>query len=230
MRNLVEVAKLRTIPLFNGLSEEAFSELTSILQCKDFSSETAIITSNQPGEVVYIILEGSVRVVTEGRDRDVILAVLGPGEVIGEMSVLDGSGRSATVITQEKSTLLWLGRSVFWEKLWKIDPVPLNMARILSQRLRLCAAQIQALASFDVNGRIARQLLAFANEHGEPTKSGGIIIPMRITQAELADMVGASRVSVNQTLVSWKECKYITVDVNSHITILNKAALTQYAR
>lgn len=227
MRKLVELARLRQIPLFEGLREEAFTELLRLLQCKDVPAETAIITADQPGEVVYIILEGSVRVVMEGSDRDVILTIHGPGEVFGEMSILDGLGRSATVITQEKSSLLWLGRTTFWEQLWKMEPVPFNMARVLTQRLRQCSTQLQSLAAFDVNGRVARQLLVFAKAHGQPDKNGGILIPMRLTQAELADMVGASRVRVNQTLMNWKQCKYISVDADHRITVLNKNALKQ---
>jgi CRP-like cAMP-binding protein len=164
----------------------------------------------------------------DGRDRDVILTVRGPGEVIGEMSILDGLERSATVITQEKSALLWLGRAIFWEQLWKMEPVPFNMALILSQRLRLCSTQFQSLATLDVNGRVAKQLLMLANEHGEPIKNGSVLIPMRLTQADLADMVGASRVRVNQTLVYWKESKYIKVDAGHRITVVNKNALTRY--
>jgi CRP-like cAMP-binding protein len=227
MRKLVEIEKLRQIPLFAGLSEKAFSEMVSLLHCKDFPSEAIVITAEQPGEVIYIILQGSVRVVVEGSDRDVILAIHGPGEVIGEMSVLDGLNRSASVITQENSTLLWLGQTTFWEQLWKMEPVPLNMARILAQRVRLCTEQIQALAALDVNGRVARQLLAFAREHGQAVKNG-TLIPMRITQTELADMVGASRVRVNQILVYWKQHRYIAVDANHHITVLNKNALMRY--
>jgi len=227
MRKLVEIEKLRQIPLFAGLPEKTFSEMVSMLQCKEFPPETNVITAEQPGEIIYIILQGSVRVAVEGSDRDVILAIHGPGEVIGEMSILDGLSRSASVITQEKSTLLWIGQTAFWEQLWKMEPVPLNMARILAQRIRLCTEQIQALAALDVNGRVARQLLAFAKEHGQTVKNG-TLIPVRITQTALADMVGASRVRVNQILVYWRQCKYIAVDANHHITILNKNALARY--
>jgi len=228
MRKFVEVAALRKIPLFEGLSEEALSELIGLLHYKDVPPETTIITAGHPGEVVYIILEGSVRIVMDDNERNIILAVYGPGEVVGEMSVLDGMGRSASVITQEKSTLLWLGSTTFWEQLWKMEPVPFNMIRILNQRLRLCSTQLQAIAALDVNGRMAKQLLSFAKEHGRPVENGGVLIPLRLTQTTLADMIGASRVRVNQVLVYWKQQKHIELDAEHHITILNEKALMQY--
>jgi CRP/FNR family cyclic AMP-dependent transcriptional regulator len=221
----LEVATLASLPIFEGVPEDDLAALRPLLHRKVFAPDTTIINAEQPGEVAYLVLEGGLKIVGEDGGKDVILAVRGAGEIVGEMSLLDGMGRSATVITLEESTLLWVDRADFWDRLWKLPAVPINMARILSKRLRLCTAQVQALAALDVNGRIARQLLAFGREYGQASPNGSTLIPIRLTQTELADMVGASRVSVNQVLVYWKRRKYISVDERHRITILNQAAL-----
>ena len=97
----------------------------------------------------------------------------------------------------------------------------------IDSRLRLANAQIQSLAALDVYGRVARQILAFAQEYGEPTPDGAIRIPIRLTQNDMAGMVGASRVSVNKVLVHYKERKYISIDAASRITVHDQEALAQ---
>lgn len=226
MQRPLTIETLSNLPLFADVATTDLAQILPAVHRKVFPAETIIITAEQPGEVAYLVLEGSLKIIGEDGGKDVILAIRGAGEIIGEMSLLDGLGRSASVTTLEECTLLWVDRHDFWQKLWKVPQVPVNMTRILSKRLRLCTAQIQAMAALDANGRLARQLLAFAREYGEKTASGQHI-PIRLTQTELADMVGISRVRANQILVYWKKRKYIAVDDQHHITLLNQAALEQ---
>jgi len=160
----------------------------------------------------------------------VILAILGPGDTVGEMSLVDSAGRSANVVTLEKSELLWMDRATFQECLQTMPAVTYNLVHILSDRLRLANEQIQALATLDVYGRVARQVLAFARQYGRPTDDGGTLIPIRLTQSDIADLVGASRERINQVVVSYKRQKYIAVDRRYRITVYNKEALAQRAR
>jgi CRP/FNR family cyclic AMP-dependent transcriptional regulator len=158
---------------------------------------------------------------------DVILAIRGPGEVLGEMSILDSLGRSANAETMEDCDLCWLDRVTFKNYLQSTPIMAYNLACILARRLRIASVQIQALSSMDVYGRVSRQLLAFANEFGEPAANGDVRIPLRLTQPDLASLVGASRVRVNQVLVFYKRHKYLTVDHEHRITIHNAAALAK---
>jgi CRP/FNR family cyclic AMP-dependent transcriptional regulator len=102
-----------------------------------------------------------------------------------------------------------------------------NLAGILSRRLRLSNSHVVALATLDIEGRLADQLLALADEYGEATANGGCRVPFRLTQGDLAALVGASRVRVNQILVSWKHKGYLTVDGRHVVTILNRSALAE---
>lgn len=226
MPAIPDAQALGTLPLFQNLPSEQLQQMNVALRRKLFPAGTDIVTAEQPGEVVYIILDGTVKIYAEQADGScVILALLGAGEIFGEMSILENIGRSATVVTLEDSTILWLDRLTFEAGLQRLPDMNHNLVRILSRRLRLANAQIQALATLDVFGRVARQILAFASEYGQQ-HSHGVLIPLRLTQSDLAGMVGASRVRVNQVLVFYKQQGYITVDQDARITLLNKEALT----
>jgi len=102
-----------------------------------------------------------------------------------------------------------------------------NLAGIHSWRLRLSNSHVVALATLDIEGRLAYQLLALSDEYGEATPDGGCRIPFRLTQGDLAALVGASRVRVNQILVSWKQKGFLTVDGRHVVTLLNRDALAE---
>jgi alkanesulfonate monooxygenase SsuD/methylene tetrahydromethanopterin reductase-like flavin-dependent oxidoreductase (luciferase family) len=109
------------------------------------------------------------------------------------MSMLDSAGRSANVVTLEETRVVWMDREAFQEALQTMPAISMNLVRILAARVRLANELIQALASLDVYGRVARQLLAFAERYGEPLPSGEVTIPIKLTQGDIADLVGASR-------------------------------------
>jgi CRP/FNR family transcriptional regulator, cyclic AMP receptor protein len=160
---------------------------------------------------------------------EVILAVLGPGEVVGEMSMADSLGRSADVVTLQKSVLLWLDRITFGSSLGESPVLARNLAGMLSRRLRLTNAHLLSMATLDVPGRVASQLLALAREYGEETEEG-VRIPVRLTQADLAALVGASRVRVNQALGYFRKHGLVSMDREGHITVRDEVALARRAR
>jgi CRP/FNR family cyclic AMP-dependent transcriptional regulator len=128
-------------------------------------------------------------------------------------------------VTLEESLLLWMNREHFKQAIETIPRFALNLLGILTRRLRLSTEHIQTLAALDVNGRIARQLLAFADHYGRKSPSGEVTIPICLTQSEIAELVGASRKRVNQIIVAFKRYGWISIDNEYHITILNNAAL-----
>jgi CRP/FNR family cyclic AMP-dependent transcriptional regulator len=150
--------------------------------------------------------------------RDVIVAILGPGEIVGEMSMVDREVQSGSVMTLEDSVLFWIDREAFQSCLGTMPRLAQNLNDVLSRRLRVVNERIRALATLDVYGRIAHHLLVLANEYGELVE-GGTRIPIRLTQGDLASLVGASRVRVNQALVLLKRRGAISTDANHHITV-----------
>lgn len=218
---------LSDIKLFEGLTPAQLDWVAQRAHRRVFTEGANIMVTEQTGEAVYVILHGTVKIHIEQGGRDVILSILGGGDLLGEMSIIDSVGRSASASSLENSLLLWIDRNAFNYMLDNFPPVSRNLARILSARVRLSDQMIQSLATLDVNGRVARQLLAFAERYGRDI-SEGIQIRIALTQSEIAELVGASRKRVNQTMVFFKEQGLIFTDSESRIVIRDKAALMRY--
>ncbi len=223
-------ANLKEIPLFQGLDDSQIETIQQRVRRHHYASGTYIITAETPGESVYIVLSGTVKIKADQADgKEVIIAILGAGSIVGEMSVLDCAGRSADVLTLEESNLLWMDRGTFNELVDTLPAVSRNLLQILTRRLRLTTEQIQALCTLDVYGMVARQLIAFADLYGE-TSSDGVVIPLRLTQSDIAGLVGASRERVNQVFVALRDSRLISVDGSYRITIHNDEKLREIVR
>ncbi len=222
-----DLSDLSRIDIFRNLPGADLRQLSELSHRKTFPAGKTLMTVDQTGEVVYFILSGAVKVHVEQEDgADVSISILGPGEVIGEMSALDQTDRSASVVTLGETTLLWIDRGTFRHCLTTIPTLAANLACTLSSRLRSANEQIQSLAAVEVETRIARRILAFAEKYGQPLPNGDLLIPIRLTQSDIANLVGASREHTNKIMVSYKERGYLSVDQNYHITIHNRSALT----
>src|SRR5215203_6323091 len=228
MAPLLDAVVLEAIPLFRGLTPSEQRHLLDLLGVRTFPAGVDVLTAEQPGDVAYFVLDGTVKVQVDRPDgTSVIIAILRAGEVAGEMSLVDRLGRSATVVAMEETTLAWLTHTDFWNCLRAMPTMTFNLAGIHSRRLRLSNAHVVALATLDIEGRLADQLLTLTEEYGEATPNAGCRIPFRLTQGDLAALVGASRVRVNQILVSWKHKDFLTVDGRHVITLLNRDALAE---
>jgi CRP/FNR family transcriptional regulator, cyclic AMP receptor protein len=211
--HFTDPSALSRISLFLGVPARDLERLAARMHERSFPVGASVLTAEQPGEAVYVLLGGAVKVHTSLPDgTEVILAVLGPGEVVGEMSVADSLGRSASVTTLEDSTFLWMDRKTFLSGIEEVPAISRNLLGILSRRLRLADTHTRSLSALDVHGRIAAQLLAFALEYGEVLPEGGVLIPLRLTQTDLGSLVGASRVRVNQALGYFRKRGEISVD------------------
>ncbi len=230
MPGVPDARALRDIPLFTGLPDAKLAAVNELLRRRVFPSGTNVISAETPGDVVFVILSGTVKIKVDQTDgSEVIVAMLGPGEMVGELSVLDSAGRSADVLTQEECVMLWLDRSAF-DDLISAEPVVMhNLLRALSRRIRLSTEQIQALCTLDVYGKVARQLLVFADQYGLKGAEG-TLIPMRLTQSDVAGLVGASRERVNQVFVSLRKRRLLRVDTSYRVTILDDDKLRQIVR
>jgi len=220
---------LSDIELFVGLTPTQLDWVAQHAHRRVFETGRNVMTIEQPGEAVYVILHGTVKIHVEQGERDVILAILGTGDMLGEMSLIDSIGRSASAVTLENSLMLWMDKTTFNYMLDNFPPVARNLVKILSARVRLSDQLIQALATLDVNGRVARQLLAFAEKYGRE-KEGMTQIRIALTQGDIADLVGASRKRVNQAMVAFKEQELIDTDTEGRIAIKDSEGLAKYCR
>jgi CRP/FNR family cyclic AMP-dependent transcriptional regulator len=216
---------LRRIALFRDLDLGDLAVLNRLMRRQDLPAGVRLMASDTPGDSAYVIRQGAVKVHVEQEDgRDVIVAILGPGEIVGEMSVIDRELRSGSVVTLEDSVVFWIDRDTFQNCLRTMPKLTLNLTEILTKRLRIANERIKALATLDVYGRVAQHLLVLAQEYGEAVDMG-TLIPIRLTQGDLASLVGASRVRVNQALVQLKKRGGISTDQHHHITVLNEDVL-----
>jgi CRP/FNR family cyclic AMP-dependent transcriptional regulator len=218
---------LADIELFKGLTPAQLEWIAQRAHRRVFEAGRNVLTIEQPGEAVYIILHGTVKIHIEQGQRDVIVSILGAGDLLGEMSLIDSVGRSASAVTLEDSLMLWMDKLTFNYMLDNFTPVARNLVRILSARVRLSDQLIQALATLDVNGRVARQLLAFAEKYGHE-KDDATQIRIVLTQSDIADLVGASRKRVNQAMVLFKERGLIDTDAEGRIAIKDSERLARF--
>ncbi|MBV8203114.1 MAG: Crp/Fnr family transcriptional regulator [Acidobacteria bacterium] len=219
-------SSLREMELFRDLSPEQIAELEASLVRRTFPGGTLLMSVEQPGTALFVILEGSVKVFLNRDDgSEVIVALLGGGHTLGEMSVFLGNQRSANAVTMERTAMLCMSGSDFEGFLQRMPRLSFNLNRQLSMRLRLANQQIVALSSLDVAGRVAREILAFAERYGRDEDRGWVRIPLRLTQGDLASIIGTSRERVNQVMVRFKRRGYLSVDRSHHITVHNREEL-----
>ena len=222
----LDAAQLSKITLFDGLSPEHLALIAERARQRTYRANEAIVHQDDPGETFYVILHGTVKVSTTLPDgNEVFIALLATGDTFGELSLIDSGFRSADVVTQEETTLLSLDRSAFEELTGTVPAFTRNLMRILARRLRLANVRIQAHCTLDVYGLVARQIIEFAELYGQKMPDGSILVPIRLTQGDMADLVGASRERVNQVMVSYRQRGSISVDPSYRIIVHKPAEL-----
>lgn len=156
-----------------------------------------------PGDVMFAIASGMVRICSNSDDgREVVLGILGAGDIFGEISLLDGIERAADAVAMTDCTILILSRQDFLQHIFDSPEFALGLMQSLARRLRATDGQIEDAAFLSLPGRIAKRLIVLARDYGMQTVSG-IRIHIRLSQQDLANLVGVSRESVNRILVGW---------------------------
>ncbi len=212
---------LSTVPLFAPLAPQEEAAFTLLLREKAYPKGSVILFENDPGDSLFIVREGRVKVVLVSEEgREVILGILGVGEHFGELSLIDDEPRSAHVVAMEDSTLLVLRREDFRRRVEANPAVAWALLLEMSQRLRRADEKIGSLVLLDVPGRIARVLLDAAEE------AGGDEIEKPLTHQTIAHVIGASRETVSRAMREFVEAGWIVTD-QRRIRVTNRAALDQ---
>lgn len=222
---------LSTIPLFRGLNQAELEWIARRARRKMFPAGTNVLIAEQPGEAVYIILHGTVKIYIDQLDKQpVVLSIIGAGDMLGEISLLDSAGHSASAVTLEDSLMLWMDKNAFHQMLDEFPRVARNLVQIMGARLRMNNELIQSLATLDIKGRVARQLLAFADRYGGNHLNEPVVIPITLTQSEIADLVGASRKRVNQAMVAFREQGLISLTPSGKLVVLDRKGLAKFCQ
>lgn len=203
----VSTLLLRNVPLFAVLPESQLNVLTSMVTRKTFSRGTTIITAGGPTDSLYIVISGRLKVMmSDDEGREVILAILGSNEFFGEMSLVDDSPRSASVVAIEACELLSLAKRDFNKCLEDNFEMAMTVMRGLVKRLREADQKIGSLALMDVYGRVARLLLEMSEE-----VNGERIVVKKLAKQDIAKMIGASREMVSRVMKDLQSGGYIEV-------------------
>ncbi len=184
----------------------------------------SILTAGSAGADVVLILAGRVKVVIDGVDgREVVLAILGPGELIGEMAALGGQRRTASALALDDVDAGYLAAEELRSFLREYPEAALALIRMLIGRLREADRDLVDLATQDSVGRVSRRLLALAGEHGQQADRG-TQIALSLTQEELASWTGATRETISRALRLMRQLGWVSTD-HRLITIHNPEAL-----
>lgn len=203
---------LKQVAIFADLAEEDIQDLMAVAKRRTFRAGEVIFHRDDPGQVLYMIKEGKVKICLISPDgQEISLVVLGAGEYFGEFALYDGLPRSADAIAIEKVECYTLQRSDFHNAIMKNPKIAIQVLEGLSKRLRNTDQMVEDLIFLDVYGRVAKKLLELAETHGVKVENG-TRIDVRLTQQELASMVGASRESVNKVMGYFTDKGYISTD------------------
>ncbi len=217
------------VPLFAGLNSEQFSALTARTGTVSLRRGEILFEEGDRGDRLYIVTEGKVKLGHASNDgRESLLAILGPGEIIGELTLFDPGPRSTTATAVSSVTMLVLEHHDLMELLDVNPTMGRHMLRALAQRLRRTNESLSDLVFSDVPGRVAKSLVDLAERFGA-VKEDGVHVPHDLTQEELAQLVGASRETVNKSLADFVSRGWIRLEGRA-VTLLDVDRLQRRAR
>lgn len=201
---------LRKVPLFSSLKDEELEAINRLSFVRKYPKDMVVLLMDEEGDTLFLIIRGKVKVTSFSESgKEIIFSILGEGDFFGDMSLLDGKPRSASVVTVEESEICLLRRQDFNRLIESHPGIALKLLKELTTRLRKADERIQSLALLDVSGRVAGILLQLAEESGRKMPAGGVYIRVRPTHQELANMVGTTRETVTRILKQMENRNYI---------------------
>lgn len=220
---------LRRSPLFAGLNEQASQDLLASMGSLRLERGDELFHEGDPGDRLYVITEGKVKLGRSSSDgRENLLAILGPGEMFGELSLFDPGPRTATATAVAETQLVGLTNDALHSYLSDHPKVALTLLAALARRLRRTNESVADLVFTDVPGRVAKALLELSGRFGRPVEEG-VMVAHDLTQEELAQLVGASRETVNKALADFATRGWIKLEARA-VLLLDVDRLKRRAR
>jgi CRP-like cAMP-binding protein len=203
---------IRKAPLFTALDDAASASLLANMVSVKISKGTILFAEGDGGDQLYVIAEGKLKLGTSSGDgRENLLSILGPGEMFGELSLFDPGPRTSTATAVTDAKLLSLGQEKLLPWLAENPKVALQLLARLAQRLRRTNEAVGDLVFSDVPGRVAKALIDLGERFGKKTDDG-LFVHHDLTQEELAQLVGASRETVNKALADFAGRNWLKLD------------------
>ena len=220
---------LSHVSLFSPLDEADLDELLKLTTTRRLGEGEILFRKGDPGRQLYGVLEGRLKIYSSGADgREVVFGLSDPGDVTGEIALLDSEPRSATVVALEPTELLTLDRRDFLPFLQRHPSVAIRLAEILAERLRRLSELAEDSVLLALRARLAKKLVALARSYGRETGEG-TRIELKLSQQALGDMVGTSRESINKQLRAWTQ-QGLVKSQRGFITLCSPSELESLAR
>ncbi len=208
------------VPIFSELEKETINKIVQIGSKKTYPKDNVILMEEEAGSALFVIINGKVKVARTSNDgREVILSILSDSDFFGEMAILDGFNRSATVTAIEESELFIIQRNDFLDLLTQHPAIAIALLRELTRRLRNADLKIKALSLKDAEGKVATVILQLADDVGK-IKQGIVEIEKLPLQQDLANMAATSRETISRTLHSFAKKGLVELE-GSKLRILN---------
>jgi CRP/FNR family cyclic AMP-dependent transcriptional regulator len=208
-----------------GLAPELKAGLIDLARSVNLKSGQVLFVAGDAGDGCYAVIEGSLKVsIVSAEHGEQLLAVMGPGSIVGELSLFDARPRSATVSARKPSRLAFIHKHAFMRFADDHPALYRHMLEIVGRRLRQANDVLAARSFLPLPGRVAQSLLQLAETFGKPVEPGRILIHYKVSQAELANMAGAARENVSRVLSEWKRAGTIS-RISGYYCIEDKDAL-----
>jgi CRP/FNR family cyclic AMP-dependent transcriptional regulator len=220
---------LSRAPLFENLDEDGAKALRSMLTDVELPRADRLFDEGDAGDRLYVVLEGKIKLTRAASDgRENLLSVLGPGEMFGELSLFDPRPRTSSAVAVTDVRLAALAHADLLSWLTGRPDVALHLLRALARRLRRANDVMADLVFTDVPGRVAKALLDLAERFGEQQEDG-LQVHHDLTQEELAQLVGASRETVNKALADFAARGWLQLSAKS-VLLIDPDRLAKRAR
>lgn len=211
---------LAYVPIFSELPKETIDKIALAGSRKSYKKDSVILMEEEAGSALFVIISGKVKISRTSNDgREVILSILDESDFFGEMAILDGLSRSATVVAIEESELFIIQRNDFLDMLKQFPEISIALLTELTSRLRIADMKIKALSLKDAEGKVATVILQLADDMGK-IKQGVVEIEKLPLQQDLANMAGTSRETISRTLHTFAKKGLVELD-GSKLRILN---------
>jgi CRP-like cAMP-binding protein len=210
-------ALLANHPLFGKLAPEELERLVAYMRLVRQPARTVLFRKGDPGTHMVVVVRGRIKVCTHSEDgKELVLNLINPGEVVGEVALLDGSDRTADAVTLTDSDLLILERRDFIPFLQRHPDSCMRLFAVLCDRLRKTSELLEEALFLEGSSRLAKRLVHLAEIFGKPVP-GGIKIDISLSQQQLGNMVGMSRESMNKQLKQWRQDDLIHIEGGHYV-------------
>ncbi|HEX6111848.1 MAG TPA: Crp/Fnr family transcriptional regulator [Geminicoccaceae bacterium] len=208
---------LANLPLFGKLAPEELDRLVAYMRLVRYPARTVLFRKGDPGSNMMVVVRGRVKVCSHSEDgKELVLNLINPGEVVGEIALLDGADRTADAVTLTDTELLVLERRDFVPFLQRHPDACMRLFAVLCERLRRTSELLEEALFLEGSSRLAKRLAHLAEVFGKPVP-GGVRIDIPLSQQQLGSMVGMSRESMNKQLKQWRQEGLIRVEEGRYI-------------